>query len=300
MCAAVPSPVQLLRERRLLVVTGKGGVGKTAVSAALAAGLAGVGRRVLLLEVDPRESAHQLLDVPPSAGEIVAVGPELFLQNLSPRRVIDEVVRERLRLEVLVRRVLASPVYEHFAGGAPGLKELALLGHAWRVLHGRAAAGTPRVDTVVLDAPATGHGVSLLRAPSLVADVIRSGPFARMAQDISALIGEATRCGVVVVTTLHEMPVQEALELLGTLPSLLHRPLDVVVANAVLPPRAEGAEESDPAAETWQRLRGAQQRELARLRGRWGGPVVSLPLLAEQPGRPLVEVLRRRLEEEAQ
>lgn len=295
----MPSLFEILRDRRLLVVTGKGGVGKTAVSAVLSAALAGAGRRVLLLEVDPRESAHQLLDVPPSAGEIVHVSPGLHLQNLSPRRVMDEVVRERLRLEVLVRRVLASPVYEHFAGGAPGLKEVALLGHAWRVLHGRAAAGTPRVDTVVLDAPATGHGVSLLRAPALVAEVIRSGPFARMAGDISGLVGDRAGCGVAVVTTLHEMPVQEALELLETLPGLLQRPLDVVVANAVLPPLAEGADESDPAAEAWQRLHAAQQRELERLRRGWGGPLVSLPLLPVQPGPPLVEALRRRFEESA-
>jgi len=295
----VPSPVQRLRHRRLVVVTGKGGVGKTAVAAALATALVGVGRRVLLLEADPRESAHQLLEVPPSAGELEHVGHGLYLQNLSPRRVMDDVVRERLRLEVLVRRVLASPVYEHFAGGAPGLKEMALLGHAWRVLHGRAAAGTPRVDTVVLDAPATGHGVSLLRAPALVAEVIRSGPFARMARDLAELVGDGASCGVVVVTTPHEMPVQEACELLEVLPAYLGRPGDLVVANGALAPLAVDAPPADPAVGLWQRLYAAQQLQLARLRGAWGGPLVSLSLLALPPGRSLVEALRRRLEEAA-
>lgn len=292
------SPVRLLTNRRLLVVTGKGGVGKTAVAAVLASALAGAGRRVLLLEVDPRESAHRLLDVPPSAGEMVPAGPGLHLQNLSPRRVMDEVVRERLRLETLVRRVLASPVYEHFVGGAPGLKEVALLGHAWRVLHGRAGAGTPPVDTVVLDAPATGHGMSLLRAPALVAGVIRSGPFAHMAENITALVDDAATCGLVVVTTPHEMPVQEALELLDTLPQLLRRPLDLVVANGVLPPLAQGADGSDPAAARWQRLQASQERELERLRQGWRGPLAVLPLLPHLPGPALVEALRRRLEEE--
>ncbi len=294
----MPPLLPQLRSRRLLVVTGKGGVGKTTMAAVLAVTLADAGRRVLLLEADPRENAHQLFDVPPSAGEIVQVSPRLALQNLSPRRVMDEVVRERLRLEVLVRRVLASPVYEHFAGGAPGLKEVALLGHAWRVLHGRAAA-TGRVDTVVLDAPATGHGVSLLRAPALVTEVIRSGPFARMARDISSLVGDASRCAVAVVTTLQEMPVQEALELLETLPGLLGRPVDVVVANAVLPPLARGADEADAAAEVWRRMHGAQQRELQRLKRGWDGPLVALPLLPLPAGRALVAALQRRWQEEA-
>lgn len=283
-----------LLSRQLLVVTGKGGVGKTTVAAVLAVALAKGGRRVLLLEADPRESAHSLMEVPPSAGEVVHVEGGLYLQNLSPRRVMDEVVREQLRLEVLARRVLASPVYEHFAGGGPGLKEMALLGHAWRVLHGR--SGGPRVDTVILDAPATGHGVSLLRAPALVAEVIRTGPFARMARELTGLVGDEKQCAVAVVTTLSEMPVQEALELLVSLPRVVGRGADAVVANNVFPPLAGDADSADEAAALWQRRWRAQQRELARLREGWAGRLAALPPLPLPPGRALVEALRGHLE----
>src|SRR5512138_3789915 len=104
--------------RQLIVVTGKGGVGKTLVTALLGDVLADAGRRVLLVETDPRESLHHLMGVPPSGGEIVEIRSGLFLQNLQPRRVLEQLVRERLRVEILVRRVLASPVFDHFAEGA--------------------------------------------------------------------------------------------------------------------------------------------------------------------------------------
>ena len=98
-----------------MVVTGKGGVGKTTVAAALGTALAGAGRRTLVLEVDPRENAHRMLGVPPSGGEIVKVRPRLLLQNLRPRAVLDQLVSEQVRIGPVVRRILSSEVYRHFA-----------------------------------------------------------------------------------------------------------------------------------------------------------------------------------------
>jgi hypothetical protein len=95
----------------LLVVTGKGGVGKSTVSAALGAYLANRGRKVLLIEVDPRENLHQLLDTPPSGGEIVEAASNLWLQHLDPRELLDDLVREKLKVGALARKVLASPVH---------------------------------------------------------------------------------------------------------------------------------------------------------------------------------------------
>ncbi len=99
--------------------------------------------------------------------------------------------------------------------GAPGLKESAVFGRALRMVDGPRSAGAPPPDVVILDAPATGHGVSWLAAPQLVADVVRSGPIGHMAELISAFLGDRHRFGVVVVTTAEEMPVEESLELIA-------------------------------------------------------------------------------------
>ncbi len=292
------NPAQALASKNLLVVTGKGGVGKSAVSAALGLLLRDSGRRTLLLEVDPRESLNHLLEVAPSGGEILEVGRGLFLHHLTPRDEMDDLVREHLRLGPLVRRVLSSQVYSHFADGAPGLKELAVLGHAQRLVEGPRIKGAPPLDTVVLDAPASGHGVSLLTAPALAASVIRQGPFGRMAARLAELAADERRCGIVVVTLAEEMPAQEALELQEALAARLGRPADLLVVNGLYPPLPAGwpaAARDDDAVRLWRTRRSVNDRELGRLRASWRGPVLELPLLPFDRGSQLVAGLRDRL-----
>ncbi|HVT56821.1 MAG TPA: ArsA-related P-loop ATPase [Thermoanaerobaculia bacterium] len=321
-----------LARLQLVVVTGKGGVGKTAVAAALGLALAAAGRRVLVLEVDPRENVHQMLGVPPSGGEIVPARPGVWVQNLKPGQVLDQIVRERLRVQLLLRRVLASPIYEQFSAGAPGLKELAILGHALRLLRGAgAAAGVPPpppIDLVVLDAPATGHGVRLLSAPALVSEVIRGGPFGALAGELARFIADPGRCGIVVVTQAEEMPVEEALELRQALARQLDREPEALIVNGLFPPfpperAAEaraGAPPARPADQTaaalaaappeaeeaaaadgddlrtlWRDRRALNERELARLAAAWSGPRIELPLLPLGRGPALADALRKRL-----
>ena len=203
---AIDTLGESLARRRLLVVTGKGGVGKTAVAGALARALSGGGRRVLVIEVDPRENLHRMFDLPPSGGEIVAAGGGLWLQNLKPRQVLDAIVRERVRIAALARRVIESQVYRHFAEGAPGLEQVAVLGHALRLVRGIGAENLPgelagqAFDLVVLDAPATGHGVSLLAAPGLLSTVVEHGPFGEMGRELAEFVKEPEHSAVVAVT----------------------------------------------------------------------------------------------------
>ena len=293
------NPLQPLLGRQLVVVTGKGGTGKTLVSATLGRALAAAGRRTLVVEVDPRENLHQMMGTPPSGGAIVAAEPRLWVQNLKPRQVLDQVVREQLWLELLTRRVLESPVYQQFAAGAPGLKEMAILGHALRLLRGLGEPGTPDVETVVLDAPATGHGVTLLAAPALVSEVITNGPFAKMAGELAALIADPQRCGVVVVTTAEEMPVEEALELRAALRQRVRRDAELLVVNGLYPPAPPASEAENELVSLWRRRRRLNERELARLREAWPGPRLELPQLPLDRGPALVAALGRCFNESA-
>jgi|SRR6185295_9856049 len=296
--ALLDNLLDVLARRQLLVVTGKGGVGKTVVSATLGRALAAAGQRTLVVEVDPRENLHQMTGTSPSGGAIVPAEPRLWVQNLKPRQVLDQIVREQLRLELLTRRVLESPVYQQFVTGAPGLKELAILGHALRLLRGLGEPGAPELDTVVLDAPATGHGVSLLAAPSLVAEVITSGPFARMAGELAALIADSERCGVVVVTQAEEMPVEEALELREALRQRVHRDPELLVVNGLYPPAPPASAGESELVSLWRRRRQLNERELARLRESWPGPRAELPQLPIDRGPALLARLGRCLTEQ--
>ena len=281
---------------QLIVVTGKGGVGKTTVAAVLGKRLAARGRQVFLFEVDPRENLHQLLDIPPSGGELVKVEPRLYLQHLDAREALDDVVREKLKVGALVKKVLASPIHHHFTEGAPGLKETAVFGRAYRLLGGHAPRGVPTPDVVILDAPATGHGLSWLTAPQLISEVIRSGPVGNMAAEITAFMRDEGRSGIVAVTIAEEMPVQECLELLDGLSTRMDRKPEGVVVNALYPPYSGEADSADETDDLWRHRREVNERELARLADSWSGPTLQLPLLPVDPGPQLVGILGRHME----
>ena len=287
--------LQPLQQRKLVVVTGKGGVGKSALTSALGRLLAAAGRRTLMLEVDPRENLHQLLDVAPSGGEIVRVergaesadrGGRLYLQNLKPHEVVDWVVRKQVKIEMVVERVQKSPVYHRFIEGAPGLKEMAILGHALRLVRGDMGSKVPPLDTVVLDAPATGHGVYLLTASRLYAEAIGEGPFAEMAREVADFTADAAACGVVVVTLAEEMPVQEALELRESLIERFGREPELLVVNGLypaVPQTGKTPSGTNELLDLWRRRRDVNARELKRLGREWPGPRVDLPLSARRP-----------------
>lgn len=285
-----------LAQCRLLVVTGKGGVGKSALAAALALHCGRLGRKVLLLEVDPRENAHQMLGLPPSGGEIVAAGDGVWLQNMKPRQALDQIVREQMRLGVLARRILASPIYQQLCEGMPGLRQLAPIDHARRLTaDGEGERNRDdHFDLVILDAPATGHGLSLLDAPRLVAEVITEGPIGTLAAELARMVGDPDQCGVVVVTLAEEMPVQESVELAGALESRLGREPDLLIVNQLYP-AVEPSEGSEPRPGTasflWHQRRAINEQQLARLAREWSGPRVELPLLPVERGPKLARQL---------
>ncbi|HVS64440.1 MAG TPA: ArsA-related P-loop ATPase [Thermoanaerobaculia bacterium] len=286
-----------LSRHALVLVTGKGGVGKTTVAAALAHALEACGRRVLLLESDPRESAHELLDVAPSGGRVVEVGERLHLLDLPPRRAADRVLEQRIAVPGVMRRLREKELYRHFVDGCPGLGEMALLETARFALAGE--GGLRRVDVVVVDAPASGHGSALLRAPEQVAGAVGGGPIARAASGLADLVSDPAKTAIVVVTLAEEMAVTESLELRAALREDPGVDVALLAVNALLP-NVEGVRglsdwrRSEPAVDLWVARRAMQDAQLARLAEEWTDGRVELPVLSER-GVELVQSLASRL-----
>jgi len=200
--------------RRLVVLTGKGGVGKSVVGAALALAARARRKRVLLVEVGAALEASRRLGGPPSRGRETEALPGLFTLNLEPQAVMDEYVRHMVKLDLVARRVLASPIYHRFFAAAPGLKELMVLGKIMVLEEARRRLSRePLWDLIVVDAPATGHGLAYLKVPLAASLAVPVGPIGHNARRILTLLRDRERTALVVVAAPEEMAVVEAVEL---------------------------------------------------------------------------------------
>jgi len=235
----VPSPTLL--DRRLVIVTGKGGVGKSTVSAALALLAARAGKRVLVCEVNAQERVAPLLGGAPSGSAIREVLPGLFTVNVTPPDAMREYGLMVLRFKTIYDAVFENRLVRYFLRVVPALAELVMLG---KILHEAKAEerGRPRWDLVVVDAPATGHAVQLLRVPSALVDTIPGGPLRHDAEWMEALLVDPARTSLAIVTLPEEMPVNEAIDLDAQVRGVLGIHRGALFVNA-MPPARFGAEE---------------------------------------------------------
>ena len=293
-----------LLDRRLVVVTGKGGVGKSTVSAALAMLAARRGKRVLVAEVDARERVAPMLGGRPSGPVVRPVLPGISTVNVDPRHALEEYALMVVRVRAIYQAVFENRVVRFFLRAVPSLAETLMLG---KILHeARSEAhGRPRWDLVVVDAPATGHAVQLLGTPRALLDTVPAGPLRRDAEWMQALLSNPERTAVALVSLPEEMPVTETAELDAQLGVGLALPRGPVFLNAMPGARftyselAElgGLSPSDPLLGPAARaalLQGAQREradaQAVRLRELLGRPVLPLPLLAaDRWGRRAVE-----------
>jgi len=202
-----------LLDRRLLVVTGKGGTGKSTLSAALALAAARRGRRTLICEVTARERVSELFGRPPSGPEIRQVAPDVFTVHVRPREAMREYALMILRYKAIYNAVFENRIVRYFLNAAPSLAEIVMLGKVWWHAAREEERGRPRWDHVVLDAPATGHGLTLLTVPEVFLGLVQEGPLARDMRDMQSLLLDGQRCAVSIVSLPEEMPANEAIEL---------------------------------------------------------------------------------------
>jgi anion-transporting ArsA/GET3 family ATPase len=235
-----------LLARRVVILSGKGGVGKSVVGAALALAARERGRRVLLVEVDAPLEAARVLGGRPSGGRPSQVLPGLFTVNLRPQASLDEYVHRVVKIEMLARRIVESPVYERFLAAAPGLKDLMLLGKVMMLEAERARfSGRPAWDLIVVDAPATGHGLAFLKVPLVASSAIPVGPVGANARRVLALVQDPARTAVVVVAVPEEMAVVEAQQFQKSAREELSVELAAFVLNACHERRFSDQEEAE-------------------------------------------------------
>ena len=227
---AEPSEVTNLLDRKVILVTGKGGVGKTSVSAALALLAARRGKRPLVLTCDGRPSRGRLLGGPPEGKNATNVGQGVHALAVDQQDALLDLLGDMLGARRLVEMFLANRVVRTFTTAAPSVMEMTLL---HRVDRARAAdePGGP-FSPVIVDLPASGHALALLSTPRAVMRLVRMGPLFRRAQELQRMVNDSRNTALVAVTLAEELPVNETLELCNRAGGL-NIPVGVVVVNAV-------------------------------------------------------------------
>ncbi len=285
-----------LLDKRLVVVTGKGGVGKSTVSIALALAAAREGKRVILCEVASQEHLSHVFHRAEIGYHEVEMDENVWAISIDPDESMREYVLLQLKVRAMRDLLFRSRIFSYLAAATPGLKELVTIGKIWELtLWDRKVKEGNQYDTVIVDAPATGHGVGFLQTPRTFANVARVGPLRQQAEALDKFIRNRERTGVAVVALPEEMPVNETAQLEHDLAERVGVAVDRIFCNGLYPERfaddeIERVGEADGdvlvraasrAAVAEARRARAQREQLARLEEQCSAPVTTLPFLFE-------------------
>jgi anion-transporting ArsA/GET3 family ATPase len=275
--------VPSLLDKRLIVVSGKGGSGKTTVAAALGLAAARRGKRVVLCEVAGQDRISQLV-------------PELTTVSVDPEEAKREWLRYQLKSRTLASALGGSRLFQYLTAAAPGISELVTIGKVWDLAQIERRTGSTVFDLAIVDAPATGHALAMLRAPSTFAAVAPVGPVGRHAATIDRSLRDPKHTGVVTAALPEEMPVNETIEFERALRRELDMAVDAIVVNAVHPARfrppdmaalrgvtggSRVAQAAMSAAVSEHRRARAEHAQVRRLRRAATAPVATLPRVFE-------------------
>jgi len=193
------------------------------------------GRRVALVETAPIEAVARCFDSKPadrgSAGR--ALRPGLHALRLEPTAALAESLGLQIRLRGLAERVIQTETFEQLLEAVPGWRELIILGKIWHLEQKTEKSGRPLYDLVIVDAPATGHGLTFLDVPRVVQQAVRGGPLARHASWVEELVHDRDRTLLLPVTLPEELPVSETIELVTRAREHIDIGLDRIVVNAM-------------------------------------------------------------------
>lgn len=282
-----------LEDKRFLLVTGKGGVGKTTVAAAEALRLAGRGKRVLVAMCNAKERLSAMFGVGPVGAEVRPVAENVWAVNMDPERALEEYGLLTLKSRALYKVLFDNRYVRTFFRAVPGLHEWSMLGKAWWHTTETRDDGSWAYDVVILDAPATGHGLDMLRVPKIIQEVVPPGILRRDADRAVALFRDPAMTQVILVTLPEEMPTSETIELAASITGELQMPVGRVVVNGVLPPLFSRDER--------ERLLAVTLSDQAQGSVREGAKAVATPLPAGEVGLAAAQVraIRERVQAES-
>lgn len=293
--------IAALSDKRLLIVTGKGGVGKTTVSAALALESARSGKRTLVCEVNTKERVTQLLGKPEVGPEVTSLEENLWAVNVRPEEAMREYALMVLKFESIYSAVFENRVVRYFLRFIPSLQELVLLGKILYHLREKRSDGSFRFDRIIIDAPATGHAITFLSVPQVIIDTVPPGAMSSDAAWMRDLLVDRNTTAAVLVSLPEELPVNETLELHQALVARVKMTPQLVVLNGFIAERftdEDAATGSELAKELMHghqgraKLSQASRATLSKL----GLPVVTVPrIFSPDFGRAAIEQVVRAL-----
>lgn len=233
-------PAGFCRQTRVFIVAGKGGVGKTTVSAALARMAADAGLETLVVDVDGTGGLAGAFGHPgPLTYDEVDLAPGIRARTLTPDDALIEYL-EGHGMGRISKRLVSTGAIDVVATAAPGIKDILVLGKVKQLERGEAA------DVIVVDAPAAGHAITFLSSACGLLDAVSVGPIRAQAEDVVELLGDPDRCQVLLVTLAEETPVNEVVDTAYALEDRVGVSLAPVVVNGLYPPLA--GLDADPAA----------------------------------------------------
>jgi anion-transporting ArsA/GET3 family ATPase len=221
-------PAQFFAASRLVIVAGKGGVGKTTVTAALARAAALSGLSTLIVEVEGKSGLASVFGREPLSYDEIELSERIMGRTLTPDDALLEYLRDH-GLSRISKRLVSSGALDMVSTAAPGIKDILILGKVKQLERAGAA------DLIILDAPAAGHAITFLLAARALLDAVRVGPINTQAKEVLELLTDPERCQVLLVTLPEETPVNELIDTAYHLEDRVGVSLGPVVVNGVYP-----------------------------------------------------------------